>query len=337
MSKPFRVVVVGGFRARVMRVVSLIDLDRVEDVTLEFLPCIATFGSYEDANGQSVRYLASVDYHSETGKSSLAPFFDEALSDEDPVERILGGVAAVVMGAGIEDPADVDRIRSFFQTMSQSRSPEYRVVEPGAEYESMEAELAAFRAMDDDERQRVTEERSMGPGKFAKLAEDLARDMVHTAIAERTAQNAPPAVEEAPSPPEPPARPHLVDPKKNQYSCHKCRTILLGQDDLEDPPHVPSKHSFSPRKHSGASSCHSLFLHSGLPWMGAMEDAEGKLSCPRCETKVGNWNWSGAQCSCGTWVVPAIQIPTSKVDLITPILPSHLPSPTIVHFPRDEQ
>jgi dual specificity phosphatase 12 len=58
-----------------------------------------------------------------------------------------------------------------------------------------------------------------------------------------------------------------------------------------------------------------------LEWMG--DDIkngypEGKFHCPTCNAKVGNWIWSGTQCSCGTWVVPAIQIPKGKVDVLTP-------------------
>ena len=40
----------------------------------------------------------------------------------------------------------------------------------------------------------------------------------------------------------------------------------------------------------------------------------GKLTCPGCSTKFGAFVWSGETCSCGAWVVPAIQVPKSKVD-----------------------
>jgi len=45
-----------------------------------------------------------------------------------------------------------------------------------------------------------------------------------------------------------------------------------------------------------------------------LEDQEGKLVCPNCDTRFGSYVWSGDQCSCGFWVVPAIQVPKSKVD-----------------------
>ena len=41
---------------------------------------------------------------------------------------------------------------------------------------------------------------------------------------------------------------------------------------------------------------------------------EGKVGCPKCNTRLGTFEWSGMQCSCGAWVAPAIQVVKSKVD-----------------------
>ena len=68
--------------------------------------------------------------------------------------------------------------------------------------------------------------------------------------------------------------------------------------------------------------CQSLFLANGLDWMGDISlSAEGKLSCPnvKCGSKLGLFKWHGTQCSCGTWVVPAIMIQKSRVDIINPV------------------
>jgi hypothetical protein len=119
-----------------------------------------------------------------------------------------------------------------------------------------------------------------------------------------------------------------LDPAQDRYACRSCRCPLFGREHLQDPPHVPSRHKFSYRKqrHGGspggggpAGACESYFLQSVLPWMaggGATGAAEGRVGCPRCGAKLGGWNWSGAQCSCGTWVVPAIQVPRSRVDVV---------------------
>lgn len=137
---------------------------------------------------------------------------------------------------------------------------------------------------------------------------------------------------------------------KDHYACRKCRMALYGVDDLQDPSHVPSKHAFSYRKqkhgsvvaspitkqntsysnhipnnsndnrnydNTSTTSCQSYFLQQPLDWMNT-DDNEGKLLCPSCDTKIGYYSWSGAQCSCGTWISPAIQIHKSKVDWCLP-------------------
>jgi len=48
--------------------------------------------------------------------------------------------------------------------------------------------------------------------------------------------------------------------------------------------------------------------------MGVLDEAEGKLSCPKCSGRVGSYCWYGQQCSCGHWCNPALQILKSRVD-----------------------
>jgi dual specificity phosphatase 12 len=53
--------------------------------------------------------------------------------------------------------------------------------------------------------------------------------------------------------------------------------------------------------------------------MRGVEDAsvvEKKLCCPKCETKVGHFNWSGSRCSCGAWVTPSFYVQSGKVDVM---------------------
>ena len=53
----------------------------------------------------------------------------------------------------------------------------------------------------------------------------------------------------------------------------------------------------------------------------ALSENEGKIVCPnlKCGNRVGSHNWSGAQCACGAWVVPAIQFLKKTVDLRHPV------------------
>ncbi|RLN54926.1 hypothetical protein BBJ28_00006268 [Nothophytophthora sp. Chile5] len=62
--------------------------------------------------------------------------------------------------------------------------------------------------------------------------------------------------------------------------------------------------------------CSSYFLEETQPWMDDDLLAEGKIHCPsaKCQSRLGALQWSGSQCSCGTWVTPSIKITKSRVD-----------------------
>lgn len=63
-------------------------------------------------------------------------------------------------------------------------------------------------------------------------------------------------------------------------------------------------------------NCSSYFLSETLPWMDDAFLAEGKIHCPnaKCQSRLGSFQWSGSQCSCGTWVTPSIKLTKSRVD-----------------------
>ncbi|XP_019084391.1 PREDICTED: probable inactive dual specificity protein phosphatase-like At4g18593 [Camelina sativa] len=113
------------------------------------------------------------------------------------------------------------------------------------------------------------------------------------------------------------------------YQCKKCRRVLLCQEQVIE--HTPGeadsefddmfKNMFGEvNKNPGeVNQCTSIFVEP-LSWMNeAMEDdvSEGKLLCPKCQAKVGSFDWSGSYCSCGSKIVPAFQLQMSSVDVIT--------------------
>ncbi|KAE8651269.1 hypothetical protein Csa_002640 [Cucumis sativus] len=73
------------------------------------------------------------------------------------------------------------------------------------------------------------------------------------------------------------------------YRCKKCRRLVALLENVVD--HIP-----------------------GEVEEGALE---GKLSCAHCEARLGYFNWSGIQCSCGSWITPAFQLHKSRVDIST--------------------
>ncbi|VVA37554.1 Hypothetical predicted protein [Prunus dulcis] len=107
------------------------------------------------------------------------------------------------------------------------------------------------------------------------------------------------------------------------YRCKKCRRVVALQDNVVD--HIPGEgeKSFEWRKRKSSnlsedSECSSIFVEP-LRWMTAVEEGalEGKLSCAHCEARLGYFNWSGIQCSCGSWITPAFQLHRSRVDVST--------------------
>lgn len=116
-----------------------------------------------------------------------------------------------------------------------------------------------------------------------------------------------------------------------QLRCKRCRQPLALSTSFV--PHVPpgeeSKQSRFVRKvpnskrvisvQSAASTCSHYFVEP-LNWMKDdlqnSQELEGKFQCPKCDTKVGAFNWKGSRCSCGKWMVPAIHLQRAKVDEI---------------------
>jgi dual specificity phosphatase 12 len=315
---------------------------------IEFLAAVATFDSYrDDSSGQTVRYLIRIDYFPSLreGKlakvpQSLVPFLDE-VAPSDRGDSFYGITSAVV-GSGLNGPDDGAKVQKVLATLCPLRTVPVACLEPGPEFASMLDEFAAYRALDTERKAEVTRRGTMGPAKVAKFAMDTALEFIRNVRraqeqeeqkTKEVAAVAAAAVEETATQAVP------ADPNKKRYSCKKCRTILFGQDELEDPPHLPARHDFSPRQcgnYGGARLCQSLFLRAVPSWAGddaegrgSNNNNEGKLSCPQCGTKVGHWNWAGAQCSCGTWVCPAIQVPASRVDEVVPHRPT-LPTGTVV-------
>jgi hypothetical protein len=194
----------------------------------------------------------------------------------------------------------------------------------------MKEETMAYQALDALKKEEVNNLRTIGPGKMAKFAESLAHQTIETAYPKPIIEESTPNIE---TPPEPPTKAPLpkLDTCKTRYACRMCRVFLFGQDDLE--AHEPYQQGFGWRK-VGSAKCESLFLSEGLDWIGDISAVEGRFGCPRCSTKLGIWNWAGTQCSCGTWVVPAIQVPLSKVDLVPPVI---VPAMTVEEFNEVEE
>ncbi|XP_010434513.2 PREDICTED: probable inactive dual specificity protein phosphatase-like At4g18593 [Camelina sativa] len=102
------------------------------------------------------------------------------------------------------------------------------------------------------------------------------------------------------------------------YRCKKCRRIVAVEENVV--PHEPGKgeECFAWKKRSGNPEhvqCSSIFVEP-MKWMQTIHDGlvEEKLLCFGCNGRLGYFNWSGMQCSCGAWVNPAFQLNKSRID-----------------------
>jgi dual specificity phosphatase 12 len=314
-----RIIVVGLNRPKLSKIIALIEdgqkklesseLDGV--LKVEIVPCRAAMGSYEAEDGSKVRYMESFVYHD---GSAMTRLFD----DEDFRSTI-----TTVLMVGYEWKGnDIDQVKNYFQ--ANNFPLPIKCVEPSAGFKSLEQEMEFFKNLNDDEKSNQLTEQTLGPGKMAKFVLDDAQRMKEKMLEKLRADATEAVLAEEKEPEAEEKKPDRqpIDPKLPRYACRICRTVLFGEKDLAQE-HVQNLHSFKKANYNAKRptvACQSIFCSDTvLEWLSVNgQDVEGKLACPKCSYKIGHWKWSGAQCSCGTWVTPAIQIPSSKVDTMLP-------------------
>lgn len=62
--------------------------------------------------------------------------------------------------------------------------------------------------------------------------------------------------------------------------------------------------------------CTKTYFVEPLAWMkDVLKDAQGKLFCPKCQSKLGSFNWvMASRCPCGAQVSPSFYLVPSKVE-----------------------
>lgn len=127
------------------------------------------------------------------------------------------------------------------------------------------------------------------------------------------------------------------------FKCGKCRKNLFTDKHLIlfHDNSAKDKYSNKRRKNNtvNTTECTSYFLNMGRIMnyddnknIGIKKDEKdnfeekmennnmklenGAIKCKKCSYKLGEFFPKGTQCSCGSWVVPAIQIVKSKVDKV---------------------
>lgn len=129
-----------------------------------------------------------------------------------------------------------------------------------------------------------------------------------------------------------------IRPEPIVYRCKKCRRIVASACNIL--PHIPrenhvwrhvsAKRALKQRKlssketldgvtkdqHEDIDFCTKIYFVEPMAWMPDItHNLEGKLSCPKCSSKLGSFSWiAGSQCPCGSKIAPAFYLVPSKVD-----------------------
>lgn len=66
-----------------------------------------------------------------------------------------------------------------------------------------------------------------------------------------------------------------------------------------------------------AQRCQEILFIEPLAWMlNISKQTQGKLNCPKCQSKLGNFTWiNSCNCPCGKNIAPAFYLVPSKVEL----------------------
>ncbi|XP_051855116.1 dual specificity protein phosphatase 12 [Antechinus flavipes] len=106
------------------------------------------------------------------------------------------------------------------------------------------------------------------------------------------------------------------------YKCRKCRRSLFRSSSILDHSEGSGPAAFAHKKMTpliintgNEAKCTSYFIEP-VQWMESalLGVMDGPLLCPKCNAKLGSFNWYGEQCSCGRWMTPAFQIHKNRVD-----------------------
>ncbi|KAK3895325.1 hypothetical protein Pcinc_000954 [Petrolisthes cinctipes] len=101
------------------------------------------------------------------------------------------------------------------------------------------------------------------------------------------------------------------------YKCKNCRSSLVGAEAVL-PHQIGETPDWTDNKWPGTADkiCDKGVFTFPIKWMSNPDKpVAGKLYCPKCNTKVGNYNWvAGYKCPCSAKITPGIYIIRSKVD-----------------------
>eukprot|EP01025_Chloroclados_australasicus_P034267 TRINITY_DN3506_c0_g2_i3.p1 TRINITY_DN3506_c0_g2~~TRINITY_DN3506_c0_g2_i3.p1 ORF type:complete len:358 (+),score=41.72 TRINITY_DN3506_c0_g2_i3:248-1321(+) len=102
------------------------------------------------------------------------------------------------------------------------------------------------------------------------------------------------------------------------YKCKMCRSILATSSQVLDLNCESARKTFKynrPTHYDPNNRPTSVYVQP-MKWMQGISNGNisGKLYCYKCNTKVGQFNWSGLQSPSGSFVTPGFELLMKKVD-----------------------
>jgi len=115
-----------------------------------------------------------------------------------------------------------------------------------------------------------------------------------------------------------------VGERRIALKCKKCRYVLASYGDIinhkygEDPNWKEGKwvtHALNEER--CRNSCTKAFFVVPMNWMVLGGELKGKLQCPKCDSKVGAFDWvQNVKCPCNASFLPSFYLIASKVDFV---------------------
>lgn len=147
-----------------------------------------------------------------------------------------------------------------------------------------------------------------------------------------------------------------TNPEPNVYRCRKCRRVVAAKsnvvthmrinatnvarttepktytydpiaadaitsapmiEDIAQQVRMMSVHSSERSSEGDSERCREIIFVEPIAWMtDVCKQTQGKLNCPKCQSKLGSFTWiNGCNCPCGKQVSPAFYLVPSKVEM----------------------
>lgn len=105
--------------------------------------------------------------------------------------------------------------------------------------------------------------------------------------------------------------------RDDEYGVHSAETPDQSVEQLSNAMKAQVLSTDQTSDTNSAETCNKIFFVEPLAWMKDVNyQTQGKLYCPKCNSKLGNFSWvMGCQCPCGVQVSPAFYLVPSKVEI----------------------